>query len=303
MCVRLQGRSLRRRSRRITGGKRRRVHISREKDSLVWGDGERSAWGVSTVEQALIEGGRQYSYSGAAAPLTLGFPPTFSLSNSEVLCCCSWRRECAACTELYKGTDLPFCLQCLPHSTRQMLRQVLLICLDGMASLVLQRFHYSKSDKWRRWLAVRLHRDQVAGSSVWEQQEASPADPSKKQLADVTRSTHPPDMLRGEETQTDSVPALKRPENHTCWGELIPYLNIFWPFVEHQESPANLDLCVVSELLQQLHALAAEQPQRFKSYPLASEAARYGGDFAAANAAVAASSWREASDELSSESQ
>ena len=164
-----------------------------------------------------------------------------------------------------------------------MLRQVLLICFDGMADLVLKRFNYSKTDRWRRWLAVRLHREKVAEAAVWQ---ADAQYPPKDETNEAPAGSSPPQAVAHEGVlqPEEDVPTLRRQQDqqtqHECWGELMPYLHLFWPFVEHQEVPSNLDLCVVSELLQQLHALAAKKPQTFKGYPLISEAERYEGDFA-----------------------
>lgn len=162
-----------------------------------------------------------------------------------------------------------------------MLRQVLLICFDGMIDVVLARLNFSKTDRWRRWLALRRHRERMAEAAVWQ------ADPNcvKDDINEVPLTpslAHAAAQGGGLKTE-DRGPTPswdKHQRQHQCWGEVIPYVHLFWPFIEHQEVPSNLDMCIVSDVLQQLHALAAKKPQVFKEYPLLSEEERYGGDFA-----------------------
>ncbi|KAL8454071.1 hypothetical protein Emed_000569 [Eimeria media] len=319
------GRTSRRRSRRIAGGKRRRQQPHKYEDGggvFGWAESERAAWGVSTVEEALMEGGRRYCQQqqqvfGAAAATACGMQKQqqpLSSNNGEWEGSCSCSALCERCLDSTQRNGLPFCLQCLPSESRLMLRQVLLICFDGIADHVLKRSSYSKTDRWKRWLALRQHREKVADAAVWQQGSSSTergeaelqADPTTHattHAATVQDKAEPPAQEEGAPTTGTTGAAAtgaaaqtaaaagggkQEPQQkpHECWGELIPYVHLFWPFIEQREVPSNVDLCVVSELLQQLHALAAKKPQTFRGYPLLSEAERYEGDFAFGGAAA-----------------
>ncbi|KAL8270146.1 hypothetical protein Esti_005926 [Eimeria stiedai] len=268
-----------------------------------------------------MEGGRRYCQQqqqvfGAAAEAcgTQKQQQPLSSNSENWAGCCSCAPLCEKCWDSTQRNGLPFCLQCLPGEARLMLRQVLLICFDGIADRVLKRSSYSKTDRWKRWLALRQHRGKVADAAVWQQggsstesgdaelQEDS-AGHAKTHAATVQDGARPPAQDEGPSSAATTGAAAatgtatataaggggkqeRKQKPHECWGELIPYVHLFWPFIEQREVPSNLDMCVVSDLLQQLHALAARKPQTFRGYPLLSEAERFEGDFAFDGAAA-----------------
>ncbi|CDJ39614.1 hypothetical protein, conserved, partial [Eimeria tenella] len=200
--------------------------------------------------------------------------------------------------------------------TRVLLRQVLLICLDTVASGVLNRLNYSQQDKWVRWFALQQHRHTLAAAAVWQPPQQQQQQQQQHEGAEAAAAAATPagnnTQLQQPRQPADEAQATsesldqqqqqqQQQQQHECWAEVLPYLQLFWPFIEQQEAIGDLDICVVSLLLQQLHAVAAARPHTFVDYPLLSEAKRFKGVFAAA-AAAAANQWSTAMDSSSSSS-
>lgn len=231
--------ALRRRSQRVSGVKRRRVHP----ENLLNGDATPSC-PMSTTERSMWEAGSHYAKLDCS-------PCSFLQPHGSCSCVMPGQNTGCAGVECPTGHGfpVPFCLRCLEPSTRQLLHRVVLLCFDQLEAALLERLRCSSEDKWLRWLSVRLHKDRF----------------SKPAVRQIVDSSAP-----GEAFSLD----IKQ------WEELLPYVQLFWPFIEQQEVPASLDLCVVAELLQQLHTIAAKNPEHFPEYPVATEIQRVSGTLA-----------------------
>lgn len=231
-----------------------------------------------------MEGGRHYAQAGHSSSSS-SRRGSRSASDVATSCKCAYAAVCGECVVALQCSDLGFCLQCLPLQTRMMLRTALLICLDSLQTAILKRLSFSKEDKWRRWVAVRHHREKVVHAAVWGPHNGAPTKrpPSPTPAYELPLSSlseNGGDLSDATATEEAQQEQQQRRKPHRCWGDVIPYLHIFWPFVEQQEVPGGIDVCSIAALLEQLHDVARRDPRAFPRYPLLSEIERFGGEFA-----------------------